>query len=152
MNRPCVQCGELTPTSPCNECRAEVERARHEHHDRGTFAERGYDAVWTKLSKRARRIQPWCTDCGSQERLQLDHLPSAWDRKARRKPIRLALDAQVVCNDCNAARGSSRPGTPRYAAWQTSQTRGRDPKRDDDSRRGWARNASHTGDVSAVTQ
>ncbi len=143
MQRPCVQCGELTAASPCIECRAEVERARHEHHDRGTFAERGYDSVWTKLSKRARRLQPWCTDCRSQERLQLDHLPSAWDRKTRRKPIRLAVDAEVVCNDCNAARGSSRPGTPRYAAWQT---RGRDPERDRDSRRRWGRTQLHIGD------
>ena len=68
---------------------------------------RGYDTAWDKLSKRARRLQLCCVDCGSTEELQADHLPSAWQRQAAGKAIRLA-DIEVVCNLCNVCRGSSR--------------------------------------------
>src|SRR5262245_65120704 len=76
---------------------------------------RGYGTQWDKLSRRARRLQPWCTDCGATERLQADHLPSAWERQAAGKPIRLA-DVEVVCNVCNVRCGSSRPAAPRGRA------------------------------------
>lgn len=57
-------------------------------------------------------MQPWCSDCGTGEHLAADHLPSAWVRKAQGLPLRLA-DVDVVCNDCNVRRGSSRPGSAR---------------------------------------
>jgi len=75
--RPCLDCGEPTALTRCPE-------------------HRGYDAEWDRLSRRARRLQPWCSDCGSTEDLQADHLPSAWERRAQRKPLRLK-DIEVVC-------------------------------------------------------
>jgi hypothetical protein len=87
--RPCLDCGEPPALTPCPE-------------------HRGYDAGWDRLSRRAGRLQPWCSDCGSTEDLQADHLPSAWERRAQRKPLRLK-DIEVVCGECNRARGSSRP-------------------------------------------
>ena len=88
--KPCVECGEPSADTRCPE-------------------HAGYaDYAWTRLSRKARRLQPWCTDCGSIEDLQCHHLPSAWERRAQRKPLRLN-DVEVLCRDCNVARGSTRP-------------------------------------------
>ena len=43
--------------------------------------------------------------------LQADHLPSAWERKAAGKPLRLA-DVDVVCGACNRKRGSAAQEAP----------------------------------------
>ncbi|GAB3624339.1 hypothetical protein GCM10027418_24230 [Mariniluteicoccus endophyticus] len=43
-------------------------------------------------------------------------MPSAWHKFYSGMPISLA-DVEVVCSDCNIARGSSRPGTKRYQEW-----------------------------------
>lgn len=96
---PCLSCGQPANGSRCPE---------HTLDAKGSTTDRGYDSQWDRLSKRARRLQPFCTDCGSTEDLQLDHLPSAWDRKAKRLSIRLGIDAQVVCGPCNRARGAAR--------------------------------------------
>jgi len=69
--------------------------------------ELGYDAQWDRLSKRARRMQPFCIDCGSTEDLQADHSPEAWARKAAGKAIRL-VDIAVCCGACNRARRQAR--------------------------------------------
>lgn len=98
--RPCLTCGEPAEGPRCVE---------HTTEAKGTATERGYDAAWAKLSKRARRLQPWCTDCGATENLQLDHLPSAWERKAKGLRIRLGIDTEVVCGPCNVKRGAARP-------------------------------------------
>lgn len=97
--RPCLACGEPTDTSRCPE---------HRLPDRKTSARaRGYDAAWDALSKRARRLQPWCIDCGSREDLQTDHTPEAWARHDAGLPIRLQ-DVEVCCGPCNRARGAGR--------------------------------------------
>jgi 5-methylcytosine-specific restriction enzyme A len=101
--KPCVQCGEPTDRNRCPQHRPPDRR-------KVNAAARGYDWQWTKLSKRARRLQPWCTDCGTTEDLQTDHLPTAWERKAAGKPLRLA-DVEVVCGPCNRARGAARGTT-----------------------------------------
>lgn len=111
--RPCLTCGK-----PCDGPRCDD----HTIDTKPAAAQRGYDHRWNMLSKRARRLQPFCTDCGSTEDLQLDHLPSAWERKAKGKHIRLSIDAEVVCGPCNRARGAARGpsttrgGTPHRAA------------------------------------
>lgn len=60
------------------------------------------------MSKRARRLQPWCSDCGSVEDLTTDHSVAAWERKDAGKAIRLE-DVDVVCRSCNSRRGRARP-------------------------------------------
>lgn len=67
----------------------------------------GYDWRWRKLSLRARKLQPWCTDCGTADDLTGDHTPEAWQRKADGKTIRLQ-DIDVVCRVCNIKRGAAR--------------------------------------------
>ena len=94
-------CDECRPTRPRTVRRLESERAR------GTNKERGYGAAWRRLSRRARRLQPWCSDCGRTDELTADHSPEAWRRVALGKPVRLE-DIDVVCRWCNADRGPAR--------------------------------------------
>lgn len=101
--KPCAVCGEPAERNRCAEHRPRRRKA--------SAHSRGYDAAWTKLSARARRLQPFCVDCGSTEGLQTDHSPQAWQRKAAGLPIRL-VDVAVVCGECNRRRGAARGGTP----------------------------------------
>lgn len=68
---------------------------------------RGYDWRWRTLSERARKLQPFCSDCGAVHDLTTDHTPEAWQRVAEGKVIRLE-DVDVVCRRCNAERGAAR--------------------------------------------
>ena len=102
--KPCLVCGEPCQTGRCADHPPKPRR-------RPSRAV-GYDAAWDRLSRKARAIQPFCTDCGTDQNLTCDHLPEAWARKARGLSLRLA-DVDVVCATCNKRRGSSRPGTPR---------------------------------------
>lgn len=99
--KPCIVCG-----TPANGSRCPDHRTDHKPSARA----RGYNTAWDRLSKRARRMQPFCLDCGSTEDLQADHLPSAWQRKADGKPIRLQ-DIAIRCGPCNRAAGPARGNT-----------------------------------------
>lgn len=99
--RPCLGCGVPVAGSHCSDCAPPP---------RLDSRARGYSSQWDRLSRQARRMQPWCLDCGSTERLTADHKPEAWQRRALGLAVRL-VDVDVVCNDCNVARGSSRPGS-----------------------------------------
>lgn len=107
---PCLDCSVPAHGTRCPAHQGDRDRVRDVR--RGTAQARGYDAAWQRLSARARRLQPWCSDCGSADDLSADHLPSAWQRHAAGRPIRLA-DVEVVCGTCNSRRDSSRPGTTR---------------------------------------
>lgn len=96
--KPCLICGAPTDGPRCTE---------HTVDTKAPAADRGYDWQWTKLSKRARRLQVLCESCGSTESLQCDHSPEAWARKAAGKAIRLC-DVQVLCGPCNRAAGAAR--------------------------------------------
>lgn len=109
-------CTEVTEGRWCEE-HTTVDRSSRRRPR--SFRAAGYDAAWDRLSRRARELQPWCSDCGTAESLTADHLPSAWARKAARLPLRLR-DVDVVCGPCNSRRGSSRPGTPRAAGEPSS--------------------------------
>lgn len=116
--RPCLSCGTPAPGTRCEE-----HTPQPWQHREASARARGYDTAFDKLSRRARRLQPFCSDaqlspCSGP--LTTDHLPSAWERKAARKRLRLA-DVDVVCAGHNEARGSSRPGSAR------AETHGRGP-------------------------
>lgn len=105
--RPCLDCGEPSDEVRCPTCSPPTTKQR------GSSPEqRGYGWHWRMLSRRARALQPFCSDCGTTERLTTDHTPEAWERQARGLEVRL-VDIDVVCADHNVRRGSSRPGTPR---------------------------------------
>ena len=110
----CAGCGTVYERqrngSRCDDCKPPRERtARRIRSEarRGTPKARGYDAAWHRLSKRARRRQPFCSDCGREDHLTTDHSPEAWQRREAGLPIRLE-DVDVVCVWCNAERGPAR--------------------------------------------
>lgn len=96
-----ARCPECHPPRERTARRITSERSRPQH--RGA----GYGATWDRLSKRARRIQPFCSDCGREDDLTADHSPQAWQRHEQGKPIRLE-DIDVVCRQCNSERGPAR--------------------------------------------
>lgn len=110
--------------SRCHDC----HRARMRQADRDTYRRNGprdrperqlQRGAWQRLSKRARALQPFCSDCGSTSDLQADHTPQAWARVLSGKAIRLQ-DVQVVCGECNRQRGEAQPGSVRYEEWEKS--------------------------------
>lgn len=104
--QPCLTCGTATDGTRCPDCQVDHERQTDQR--RGSARERGYTTAWDRLSRRARKAQPFCTDCQRTDDLQLDHLPGAWDRQALGRGLRLGIDVEVVCGDCNRSRGASR--------------------------------------------
>lgn len=71
--------------------------------------ERGYNNAWRRLSERARKLQPWCSTCGSKYDLTADHL---------RWPARTLKDVDVLCRSCNSAKGKAE-GRDEYNAKQS---------------------------------
>ena len=111
MNKPCARCGQPAARNLCPDCEATVQRRRPRRQPTKSPRRRGYDAAWQRLSARARRLQPFCSDCGATEDLQADHTPEAWQRKAKGLPVRLQ-DIDVVCGPCNRKRGAARGKGP----------------------------------------
>lgn len=104
----CPDCGSVfqrdNSSAYCSDCRPEED---HWTLRTKTTAQRGYGYRWQKLSKRARELQPFCSDCGREDNLTADHSTTAWERYYAGKTIRLQ-DIDVVCVDCNSARGQAR--------------------------------------------
>ena len=71
--QPCVDCGELSERNRC-------QTHRPAHAPKAPGKQRGYDWPWIQLSRRARRIQPFCSMCGSTEDLTTDHSEEAAQR------------------------------------------------------------------------
>lgn len=139
MMKPCIVCGEPSTSTRC----PDHDRDQRVQ-PRGSARARGYDTAWDKVSKRARRLQPFCEDAhlsACSGPLTTDHKPSAWQRKADGKPIRLA-DVAVVCDGHNRLRGSSRAGSERA---QTQGTGALDEAKD---LGGKPQSRSHTGAAS----
>lgn len=88
--------------SYCDDCKP--KRADN----RGTHTERGYDARWERLSKRALRLQRFCSVVGcTSTDLTADHSPEAWERREAGLSIRLR-DVDVLCRSHNARKGAAR--------------------------------------------
>lgn len=128
--RPCLTCGEPSAKSRCPTHAPKRTKPSREL--------RGYDEAWRKLSKRARRLQPFCSRCGSTSDLQADHTPEAWARKAAGLAIRLD-DIDVLCGDCNRDAGAARG---------TDVTRGDAPTEGVNRPSGKAKFELHTGGLS----
>ena len=86
----CAVCGEPCPDYRCkaHQLARPVKAGREE---------RGYNAAWRNLSERARKLQPWCSTCGTKDDLTGDHL---------RWPAKTLADVDVLCRACNAAKGA----------------------------------------------
>lgn len=101
----CLTCGEIAERSYCEEHFVEAQRASRPAVS-GRRRTSG-DSRWKRLSRKARKLQPFCSDCGATEDLQLDHTPETWQRIEDRLPIRLEHTGGVVCGPCNRARGDA---------------------------------------------
>lgn len=104
--RPCLGCGTLVRTEKknagarCASCeKARKKTNRRDESPKPSSVRRGYDHAWRRLSKEARRLHPFCMDCGTHEDLTADHL---------RWPARTLADVEVVCRACNSRRGPLR--------------------------------------------
>lgn len=129
----CADCGDLTTRARCTSCRPP-------DHEGKSSTQRGYDSAWQRLSRRARRAQPFCTDCGTTKDLSVDHTPQAWERHEAGLEIRLE-DVAVVCVTHNNRRGAARG----------PNTRGSAPLRDEQSPSGKAKFESEIGSHLGVT-
>lgn len=102
LMKPCMVCGDVSDQTYCEQHRLKVKDSR----PKPSIAV-GYDQTWRRLSERARRMQPWCSACGTADDLTADHSPEAWQRKQRGLPIRVK-DVDVLCRSCNSKKGSAR--------------------------------------------
>jgi len=97
--KPCIECDTLSDRSLCPEHRPTYTKPERDP----------YDHQFRKLSELARKLQPFCLWCNTDQDLQADHTPKAWERKAAGLPIRLC-DIRVLCGDCNRLAGQAKPG------------------------------------------
>ena len=131
---PCLACGIAATLTQgrCGDChrakRREYAATSYERHGRRQRPEREVQASkWKRLSKRARALQPFCTDChrtpaqlAEHEQLEADHTPAAWAAVLAGRAITLQM-VEVVCSTCNVARGPAQPGSHRYEQWEPEQ-------------------------------
>ncbi len=99
--RPCIGCGEPTGSTRCPSCAPVHARTL------GSAHRRGYTAAHRRLSARARKAQPFCRRCGTDQDLTLHHTEEAWRRHYAGKPARLS-DYEVLCRRHNIELGSTR--------------------------------------------
>lgn len=100
LMKPCIVCGEISDRTYCEDHRPKDSRPR-------PYRSAGYDSRWERLSLRARKLQPWCSNCGSTDDLTCDHSEEAWKRKEAGLPIRI-VDVDVLCRSCNSKKGAAR--------------------------------------------
>lgn len=99
--RPCVDCGDVIATGTrCDECRTIATP--------GKFRDRTHahwnTARWKRLSKRLRRMQPWCSTCGSTNDLTVDHIVPI----ALRPDLTYTLsNLDVLCRSCNGRKDAA---------------------------------------------
>lgn len=114
----CPECGEVFERDRdiafCPDCKPKDDGSKDAK--RGNRHQRGYDNTWSRLSARARKLQPFCLDCGSTYDLTADHNTDTWKRREAGKVLRLK-DIDVVCRRCNGERGAAR-GETATDAWR----------------------------------
>lgn len=96
--KPCIapRCGELSEESRCPEHRIK-------YRPKSTKRSRNNPTRWKALSRRLRRLQPWCTQCNATEHLTVDHIvPVSVDPDREFDESNL----QVLCKSCNSQKGT----------------------------------------------
>ena len=152
MKRPCLTCGALSEQSRCDACTGRYNSMARRLYPKSSPRARGYNSRWDRLSRKARRLQPFCSDCGATKDLQADHSPEAWRRHEAGLPIRLR-DIDVVCGACNRRRGAARGEGHRRAdsgSGGRTQTQGSDPQRTREGPDGPKNSPDYTGDDTMI--
>jgi 5-methylcytosine-specific restriction endonuclease McrA len=111
LSRPCLKCGlatkgELGGGIPGPDGRPVFATGRGgsycaEHQPARKRKHSPYNYAWRKASENARRLQPWCTRCGSVEDLTADHVVPL-NRGGELVPE--ASWIIVLCRSCNSAK------------------------------------------------
>lgn len=102
--KPCEVCDELSEKPLCPE-----HQPAPKLRPKPKAKQAAYDSQWNRISKQARKEQPFCLWCNATTDLQADHTPEAWERRAKGLAIRLQ-DVRVLCGPCNREAGQARPG------------------------------------------
>lgn len=90
---PCLDCGQLTPSSPCPRCRNRRNREKAQ-----TSSAYYHSPGWERLRQTAIRRDGECVVCGSMYRLSVHH------RKPRTRGGADSLDNLVtLCNPCHSS-------------------------------------------------
>lgn len=90
--KPCVQCGEPSEGSRCDDHKLMRHSTR-----------KANSARWQRLSRRLRRLQPWCDQCGTKDRLQVDHIIPVSERPDLEYVL---ANLRILCASCNSSRGT----------------------------------------------
>jgi 5-methylcytosine-specific restriction endonuclease McrA len=77
---------------------------------------------WAKLSKRLRRMSPFCESCGSTEHLSVDHVIPASERPDL---IFEVANLRILCSTCNQKRGNNCTNEERAMVEQRLKTQRR---------------------------
>lgn len=107
--KPCIMCGELSTRSRCPDHRLDDHPNRSTHHAHANTAR------WKQLSKKARKLAPFCETCGTRDDLTTDHIiPIDED-----PDLTYAIEnLRVLCRTCNGRRGNNVTDTERQAVRQ----------------------------------
>lgn len=109
--RSCIECGELVDVdhgARCSTCRPAVDRSYIRKPKPRGRRQYSRSSGWRALSERARRLQPWCSDCGSPVDLTLEHTAETHERQEAGLPVGLDQTGGVLCRSCNASKGDPR--------------------------------------------
>ena len=96
FNSPCLYCGVISRGSVCRQCKAAIESKDIKRQERN----RAYDYEWQKMSRLARKIQPWCSRCGSKNDLTADHILSLANGGSN-----ILENIMILCRRCNSSKG-----------------------------------------------
>lgn len=96
--KPCVVCGDISDRSRCPEHRARDTRTNRTH-----VAWKN-NAHWKNLSKRLRRLSPFCETCGAIEDLTTDHILPV---DAHPELVYSEENCRILCRPCNGKRGNA---------------------------------------------
>ncbi len=94
--RPCLSCGDVISSgSHCPDCKP-ADRPRPKGHVHTNTTK------WKNLSKKLRRMSPFCEFCSATERLTVDHILPVSDYEELAYAVE---NLRVLCHTCNSKRG-----------------------------------------------
>lgn len=125
--RPCLDCGLPSHESRCPEHTR--EEAREQQARRDARRDRSHvhtnNARWKNLSKRLRRLSPFCALCSAIDQLQVDHIVRVVDRPEWAYE---EANLRVLCRRCNSSL-SLVPASPEVEAAIADEIRRRKERR-----------------------
>lgn len=93
LMQPCVECGDLSMKNRCEAHQLPSAPKNRDNHV--AYANR---SRWKNLSRRLRKMSPFCEMCGAKDDLTVDHIVRVTDRPE----WTFAVDnLRVLCRRCN---------------------------------------------------